>query len=156
MRILSTEFNLKHRALEIYLSGCTRRCPGCHNPESWDFNQGIPFMEARPGLVQKLNNPLVKAVWVLGGEPLDQNHSELWRLLFLPQLQQELWLFTSYEPAEIPYSLAQFCTYIKTGSYRADLVTDNNIQHGLKLASSNQNIMEVSHAERHWYRPAVS
>lgn len=46
MRVAGTEFNLAHRALEIYLSGCKApHCEGCHNKELWEFNQGIPYQE---------------------------------------------------------------------------------------------------------------
>ena len=29
--------------LSLFVSGCTRHCPGCFNPETWDFGYGIPW-----------------------------------------------------------------------------------------------------------------
>ena len=25
----------------LWLSGCTHRCPGCHNPQTWDVTSGM-------------------------------------------------------------------------------------------------------------------
>ena len=29
--------------VSLFVSGCTHRCPGCFNPEAWDFAFGAPF-----------------------------------------------------------------------------------------------------------------
>ena len=29
--------------VSLFVSGCTHRCPGCFNPEAWDFTFGAPF-----------------------------------------------------------------------------------------------------------------
>lgn len=51
--------------------GCPHHCPGCHNPETWDFSGGTPWEEAAlVELVKK--NPLCRAVTFSGGEPFAQ------------------------------------------------------------------------------------
>jgi len=55
----------------IYAQGCPHRCPGCHNPETWDAQGGhevtLDDLWAR---VEK--NPLLRGITFSGGEPFMQ------------------------------------------------------------------------------------
>ena len=31
--------------VSLFVSGCRNHCPGCFNPETWDFDYGEPFTE---------------------------------------------------------------------------------------------------------------
>jgi len=55
----------------IFSQGCPHHCPGCHNPETWEFGCGtlIP-VEAVMEIVQ--SNPLCRGVTFSGGEPFAQ------------------------------------------------------------------------------------
>ena len=55
----------------IFSQGCPHHCPGCHNPETWDFGCGTPMEEET--LVQIVrSNPLCRGVTFSGGEPFAQ------------------------------------------------------------------------------------
>ena len=142
MRVLGTEFNLKQNALEIYVSGCSRNphCEDCHNPESWDYSNGELFSNLKFKLKNKITryNDNIKKFWILGGEPLD--NPDLTELVkFLKKFDKELWLFTSYK-LQKTRNISRYFDYIKTGRYIKDLGTEDNIQYGVKLTTSNQNI----------------
>lgn len=144
MNILTTEYSLRHEALEVYLSGCNGpHCPGCHNKESWDFGVGRPFGDCIHELEDKITSygDLIENIWILGGEPLDQPHDKLENLLIaLHRYGKPIWLFTRYSLDEVPKGIRFWCSYIKTGRYDRNLLTEQNIQYGVKLASSNQEI----------------
>ena len=55
----------------IFSQGCPHHCPGCHNPETWDFGCGTPMEEET--LVEVVrSNPLCRGVTFSGGEPFAQ------------------------------------------------------------------------------------
>ena len=55
----------------IFAQGCPHRCPGCHNPETWDPAGG--YNVALDELVADITrNPLLKGVTFSGGEPFLQ------------------------------------------------------------------------------------
>ena len=55
----------------IFSQGCPHHCPGCHNPETWEFGCGTAMdTERLVAIVQ--SNPLCRGVTFSGGEPFAQ------------------------------------------------------------------------------------
>lgn len=66
----------------IFCQGCPHHCPGCHNPETWDFGCGTQVpVEDLVDIVR--SNPLCRGVTFSGGEPFAQaaGFAKLARLL---------------------------------------------------------------------------
>lgn len=55
----------------IFCQGCPHDCPGCHNPETHDFNGGTEVSLAKI-LAAIDENPILKGVTFSGGEPTCQ------------------------------------------------------------------------------------
>lgn len=57
--------------LAVFTQGCAHACPGCHNPETHDFNGG--YEEDIDTIVKMaVSNPLLKGVTLTGGDPFYQ------------------------------------------------------------------------------------
>ena len=149
MKIAGTQFTLKTKSFEIYVSGCAGNphCKGCHNPETWDFNVGEEFDDIIKKQIQekiKSFNSLIDNIMIFGGEPLDQKKEDIIDLLsFLSTFNKKIWLFTRYEKEEIDEDILNLLDYVKCGRYIQELTTDKNIQFGIKLATSNQKIYKL-------------
>ena len=62
--------------VSLWTQGCPHHCPGCHNPETWDFNGGYEVPDDIRGEIVKAisANGITRNFSVLGGEPLcDEN-----------------------------------------------------------------------------------
>ena len=149
MKIAGTQFTLKTKSFEIYVSGCAGNphCKGCHNPETWDFDIGDEFDEnIKEQITNKINSfsSLIQNIMIFGGEPLDQKKENLIDLLsFLSTFNKKIWLFTRYEKKEIPYDILSYLDYVKCGRYIPELSVDDNVCYGIKLATSNQKIYKL-------------
>lgn len=58
--------------VSLWTQGCPHHCPGCHNPETWDFEGGYEVPEDIRGKIVKAisANSITRNFSVLGGEPL--------------------------------------------------------------------------------------
>ncbi|MGE5550562.1 MAG: anaerobic ribonucleoside-triphosphate reductase activating protein [Bacteroidota bacterium] len=55
----------------IFVQGCPHRCPGCHNPETWDQEGG--YETTVDELWRAIEDaPLARGVTISGGEPFAQ------------------------------------------------------------------------------------
>lgn len=148
MNILATQYTLLRKSLEIYVAGCKGNngvhCTSCHNPESWEFNQGRIYNEIYFNKIKtKIDdfNDMINKIEIFGGEINDQNHEELEVFLKdLKSLDKEIWLFTRYDLKDCPRFELELCDYIKCGAYIPELSCNNNLQYGITLATSNQKI----------------
>ena len=130
LTIIGSQLNPAHDALEIYVSGCRRNCPGCHNPEAQAFGKGksarLWMNESR----YKFATGTFSRVWLLGGDLMDQ---------------------APHEVDDIPLRLRYEFDWIKTGDYREDLPSIGVAYDGhdgeprpLVLASSNQQLHRIT------------
>jgi anaerobic ribonucleoside-triphosphate reductase activating protein len=91
--------------VSFYTQGCPHRCPGCHNPQTWDFEGGKEFPASLlDEIVEKLNAQGIKrSLCVLGGEPLCAENLFLTTLLIrtvrekLPDTKIYIWTGYTYE-----------------------------------------------------------
>lgn len=58
--------------VSLWTQGCPHHCPGCHNPETWNFEGGYEVPEDIRGKIVKAisANGITRNFSVLGGEPL--------------------------------------------------------------------------------------
>lgn len=89
----------------FFVQGCDRHCPGCHNPETWDFEGGKEFTMATINKVIEgiKANGIQRDFCVMGGEPLADQNLFLTYLMVTavreeyPDIKIYLWTGYTYE-----------------------------------------------------------
>lgn len=92
----------------VFTQGCPHKCPGCHNPETWDFAGGKEF---EGNAIETICNYLVangvhRDLCIMGGEPLCPENQFLTLILCntikdkLPDTKIYIW--TGYKFEDLP------------------------------------------------------
>ena len=127
----------------IYCAGCAHHCPGCHNPQSWDFKGGYEVT------IEELLD-IIKAdefanVTFSGGDPLYQVEAftELARRI-KTETDKTIWCYTgfTYEEIQADPRLSQILPYLDVlvdGPY-VEALRDTNLRF---RGSSNQRIIDL-------------
>ena len=85
----------------LFVSGCTNHCPGCFQPETWDFDYGQPFTaETQAHILDLLAPEYISGLTLLGGDPFEPSNQRA----LLPLLQavnaqyprKTVWAFTGF------------------------------------------------------------
>lgn len=127
----------------IYAAGCTHRCVGCHNLQSWDINNGkrMPV----ESLVNKILENDFADVTFTGGDPLFQPEG-FTRLAYeiKKRSHKNIWCYTGmrYEKIlenPIQFGLLQYIDVLVDGPFEQSLYHESLIFKG----SSNQRIIDV-------------
>lgn len=92
--------------VSLFVSGCTNKCEGCFQPQTWDFRYGRPFTEETVDEILEMLAPdYINGLTVLGGEPFEPaNQREL--LPFLKKIRniypdKDIWIFSGFTLDEL-------------------------------------------------------
>ena len=86
----------------FFVQGCAQHCPGCHNPETWDFDGGYEFTQDTLNKILEAitANGVQRNFAVMGGEPLHPNNLFLTNLVISEVRQKypkiKIYLWTGY------------------------------------------------------------
>ena len=118
----------------VFLQGCAHHCPGCHNPDTWDFGGG-QYAEPRLLAEDIRRHPFIDGITLSGGDPFYQQISCLELLDWLPA-DTNVWIYTGFEYNEIKDTeLAKRADVLVTGPYIRELTCEGHM-----YGSSNQEI----------------
>ena len=133
----------------LWVSGCDIHCRNCQNPQTWDFNSGIPFTEeTMQELLYDLSKPYIKGLTLSGGHPLDpHNAPEVLKIVKRVKMvfpNKDIWIYSGYVWEDIIKDetlrkILKYTDILVDGAYVDEL---RDISLPFK-GSSNQRIIDV-------------
>ena len=141
--------------VSLFVSGCTHRCPGCFNPETWDFDYGIPYtLKTEEEILNAVSPDYIKGLSLLGGDPLEEDNTHallpLLRKFKAQYPNKTVWCYTGYNYKEeiLRGKLPNMAEINELLSYIDVLVDGRFVEEKKDLSlrfrgSSNQNLIDL-------------
>ena len=133
----------------LWVSGCDIHCRNCQNPQTWDFNSGIPFTDdTMQEILYDLSKPYIKGLTLSGGHPLDPHNAlkvlEIVKRVKMVFPNKDIWIYSGYVWEDIikDETLREILKYtdvLVDGAY-VDELRDISLPF---VGSSNQRIIDV-------------
>lgn len=122
----------------VFVQGCAHHCPGCQNPDTWDFAGGTEMSPAQIAADYSRHAHILDGITLSGGDPFHQQ-AECFELIALLPPGTDVWIYTGFEYDEIKDTdLAKAADVLVTGPYIEELRCE-----GLLYGSSNQEIHKI-------------
>ena len=144
-------------SVSLFMQGCPHHCPGCFNPESWDFNGGYLHSLLVWDIIDAIKaNGIERNFSILGGEPLcEENLGNVQHIIyavrsFYPNIKICLWTGYTLEELQqndnedLKYILSEV-NYLIDGKY---LQEQRDVSLWLR-GSRNQNIYKLTEDKKY-------
>ena len=131
--------------VSLFVSGCRNRCPGCFQPETWNFEYGQEFTsETMLELLRLLEDPNITGLSILGGDPFESENSEtvyhICKKVKERFPEKSIWVWTGYSIEDVWEEQAlKYIDVLIDGKFEQD-------KKDLRLkwrGSSNQRVIDV-------------
>lgn len=139
--------------VSLYTQGCPIHCPGCFNPETWNFEGGEYLTTKQESeIYQALKQNVITRFSVLGGEPLvEDNLFQLNYILCTIKSNwpnKKVWIYTGYTWEELQKRMRKVTGLDITFKYTDYLIAGPFIQEQKDLTlkwrgSTNQEIIDI-------------
>ena len=133
----------------LWVSGCDVHCHNCHNPQTWDFNSGIPFTDdTMQEILYDLSKPYIKGLTISGGHPLDPHNApkvlEIVKRVKMVFPNKDIWIYSGYVWEDIIKNetlreILKYTDVLVDGAY-VDELRDISLAF---RGSSNQRLIDV-------------
>ena len=127
----------------IFFSGCPHHCKGCHNPQSWKYENGKEMTVT--DIINEIKSNPICDVTLSGGDPFYQAKEIIPLVKEIKRLNKNIWIYSGYTLEETladeqKKELLSYCDVLVDGKFILE-------QRDLTLkfrGSRNQRIINVN------------